>query len=805
LKRPRQSTKPKKIRENIHDLKIIEEMFAQLQPVIAELRLSPEMIRQYATVALKVQIPQLARRDQKRYLYLLCFITHQYYTLQDILIDILLKVVQTAENAAKRTQQEAYFHTRTDRSRAVLELTKAFESSHERWLAVRRVVLLQSLSASQKLRRLEVLVREEDGERQATIQGRLRAVRRDNQWIQNDGDSSDALEEQSLWLQKRATAIVKHLIFNQATSRKDVIEAIVYFRGHDAKLSMDAPTAFLTKKERQVVFDAHHRLRVSLYKAMLFQHIAAAMKAGALNLTYSYRYRSLDDYLIPKTLWTQNRTPYVERAHLTGFADCEATLSDLREKLDRQFATTNTHILAGINSSITVHGHHQFTLTTPREENVAEPPMELFPQARFVSLCEVLATVQHATGFLDAFSHVQLTHTHQKPPDKVFFAGITGLGCNIGIAKLAKISIHINQAVLERAVNWYFSAETVAAANDRLLSFMERLALPRIFDRSDGIRITTSDGQKYTLDGESLTASRSYKYFGKDPGITAYTFRNNRDFLYHSTVFSPTDREAWYVVDGMMHNEVVKSDMHATDTHGATPPTFAALHFLQVFFAPRLADLPKRTRYAFVKRKVYQEKGCPILPDKMINSDIIREHWDDILRFMATIILKETQASQLFQRLNSYSHQHPLYRALKEFGQIIETVFILRYIDEENMRQAVEKELNKLEHTNKFAKAVFHGGNQEFSQETREEQLIAEGCKRLIANAIILWNYLYLSEKIADTPEGKQRRELLRHIQHSSMATWHHINLLGEYDYSDERVNDITPFHLPKILALKVA
>ena len=31
------------------------------------------------------------------------------------------------------------------------------------------------------------------------------------------------------------------------------------------------------------------------------------------------------------------------------------------------------------------------------------------------------------------------------------------------------------------------------------------------------------------------------------------------------------------------------------------------------------------------------------------------EQWDDILRFVATIKLKETTASQLFQRLNSYA------------------------------------------------------------------------------------------------------------------------------------------------------
>jgi TnpA family transposase len=228
------------------------------------------------------------------------------------------------------------------------------------------------------------------------------------------------------------------------------------------------------------------------------------------------------------------------------------------------------------------------------------------------------------------------------------------------------------------------------------------------------------------------------------------------------------------------------------------------MHFLGIFFAPRIAGLDKRRLVAFHKRKVYQERDYRLLPDNAINTDLIREHWDDILRLMATIMLKETPASQLFERLNSYSHQHPLYKALKELGQIIETMFILRYVDEVAIRQAIEKELNKLEHTNRFAKAVFHDNNHEFRQETREEQLVADGCKRLIENAIILWNYLYLSEKVA-TATGLERHELLSQIRHSSMACWGHINLLGEYDFSDERMNTITEFDFPKILGLEVA
>jgi hypothetical protein len=36
------------------------------------------------------------------------------------------------------------------------------------------------------------------------------------------------------------------------------------------------------------------------------------------------------------------------------------------------------------------------------------------------------------------------------------------------------------------------------------------------------------------------------------------------------------------------------------------------------------------------------------------------------------------------------------------------------------------------------------------------------------------------------------------------MAIWYHIHMDGEYDFSDERVNTITPFHLSKILGLKI-
>jgi TnpA family transposase len=171
---------------------------------------------------------------------------------------------------------------------------------------------------------------------------------------------------------------------------------------------------------------------------------------------------------------------------------------------------------------------------------------------------------------------------------------------------------------------------------------------------------------------------------------------------------------------------------------------------------------------------------------------------------IATIKLKEVTASQLFKRLTSYSKQHPLYWALKQFGRIIKTLFLLKYIDDLELRQMIQKQLNKLESSNKFADAVFYGKNQEFQYGTKEEQLVVDGCKRLIENAIICWNYLYLSKLIYSAQSKQEKQELINTIKNGSVVVWQHINIEGEYDFSDEMLKDSIEFSLPELLEVMI-
>jgi len=283
---------------------------------------------------------------------------------------------------------------------------------------------------------------------------------------------------------------------------------------------------------------------------------------------------------------------------------------------------------------------------------------------------------------------------------------------------------------------------------------------------------------------DSTNSGYSPKYFGMGKGVVVYTFIDESHRLFYSIVINANERESGYVIDGLMNNDIVKSDIHSTDTHGYSEVVFGITHLLGFSFAPRIKNFKEQQLYSFKYPKEYKELGYLILPKRKIKIDLIEESWDEILRFIATIKSRRTTASQLLHRLTFYSKQHKLYRALKEFGKIIKTDFLLQYIDDVELRQKVEKQLNKVENANKFSKAVFFGNNSEFQVATTEEQNIANNCKRLIQNCVILWNYLYMSKKIEDAKSDKEREDIIKSLKNSSIVHWSHINFYGEYDFT---------------------
>jgi hypothetical protein len=60
-------------------------------------------------------------------------------------------------------------------------------------------------------------------------------------------------------------------------------------------------------------------------------------------------------------------------------------------------------------------------------------------------------------------------------------------------------------------------------------------------------------------------------------------------------------------------------------------------------------------------------------------------------------------------------------------------------------------------------------------------------------------NNLYLSQKLTQIDDLAKREELLQAMAHGSAAAWGHLNLLGEYDFSADKLQDSVGIKPPKL------
>ena len=125
----------------------------------------------------------------------------------------------------------------------------------------------------------------------------------------------------------------------------------------------------------------------------------------------------------------------------------------------------------------------------------------------------------------------------------------------------------------------------------------------------------------------------------------------------------------------LLHNKVIKSSIHTTDTHGYTEALFGLMDLLCFGFSPNIAKMLRKTLYTFKEHSIpyYRDKGYLLFPKAYIDIELIENNWDDILRLLTSLKRKYCTASQIFSRFNSYSKQQPIYDANKDHGTMVKT------------------------------------------------------------------------------------------------------------------------------------
>ena len=805
LKRIDQSLNVGAIKRSLDTLVLFRDHFLALAPVLDNLTLSDKATDYYATWLTKADHQQLLQfpNRHKAYLHLLAFIKHQFYRRQDHSIDVLLKSVTAARSFIRKQLNQQDQVKQKERNLAIEALRQAQLTASQFANGVIAITHTANATPNEKYYKIEALVHDYLASLDPVDVDRFASLDSDIQKARKNSSYYDLLSSSSLKLQRRVADVVRTVVFDEQTSDANLMAAIEHFKSTDGRIGVNPPSAFLTPQDHDAVF-ADEGIVIPLYKSLLFIHMADRVKSGHLNLKYSYRYRAIQDYLIPQHEWQANKSRILRECGLAEYADGVSTLAGLKNVIHERFSTVNGNFLADKNPHMSVGADGRSRVATPKTDYESRSFIaSTLTEQGIVPILDLLKGIDRVCQFTIAFKHFSTKHSKMKPTNETLMAGILAQGCNIGLNKLAKISTGIDIDILRNTVNWCFSQENIRAANRKITDVIQALALANNYVQQPPLIHSSSDGRKMTVAVDSMHASYSYKYFGQEKGVTDYTFIDERQALTHTLVFSSSDREAPYVLDGLVDNPVTHGLIHSTDTHGFTEQIFGAANLMGISFAPRIANLHQQRLYGFSTRRTYQKMGYPLLPSRTINQKLILNQWDDILRFIATIKSHRSTASQLFKRLSSYAKDHPLYKALKEYGRIIKTQFLLTYYDDMELRQRIQKQLNLVEQANKFSRAVFFDNDQAFQDGSLQQQQAVMDCKLLLQNSIILWNYLSLSDQIINTSDADERVQLIEAIRRGSVITWSHVNLRGEYSFTPPSANDPV-FDIEKIKALKI-
>lgn len=318
-----------------------------------------------------------------------------------------------------------------------------------------------------------------------------------------------------------------------------------------------------------------------------------------------------------------------------------------------------------------------------------------------------------------------------------------------------------------------------------------RFDLPRLW--GDG-RAAITDGTPVELRENNLLGERHLRY-GQYGGIDYQHISSNYIALFCNFIACGV-WEAIYILDELLLNtsELQPDTLHA-DTQGQSEPVFGLAHLLGIQLFPRMRTWNDAIFYRPSKSARYQHIDA--LFSEVIEWDLIERHWEDMMQVALSIQAGKILPSMLLRKLGSHNRQNKLYRAFRELGRVLRTLFLLRYLSEADLRQTIRAETTKIESFNDFLDWISFGGPVIKSGDPVEQNKRIK-YMNLVANSVMLQNVADLTDVLNTlVADGYPvTRELVARL---SPYLREHIRRFGQYVLDMDDIPD--PLD-PKLLKL---
>lgn len=400
------------------------------------------------------------------------------------------------------------------------------------------------------------------------------------------------------------------------------------------------------------------------------------------------------------------------------------------------------------------------------------------------SLVDVLTDTEHWLHWTAAFGPLSGFETRLASPRQRYITTTFCYGCYLGPTQTARSRKDLDRFQVAYVNQRHITEQTLLEANVIVINRYNRFLLPKLW--GSGQR-AAADGTKWDVYEQNLLSEYHLRYGGW--GGIGYYHVSDTSIALFSSFMACGVWEAVYILDGLLQNrsEIRPDTLHA-DTQGQSETVFGLAYWLAIQLMPRIRPWKDLTRYAPSERFATEQiTHIRALFGDTTEWSLIHMHLPDRLRGALSISQGKIRSSTILRKLGTESRKNRLYLAFRALGRVVRTIFLLRFMNEEELRRTISAATNIAEAWNGFVQWVAFGGEGVIRQNNREEQRQIIRYNYLVAHLVVFHHVVSMTQVLQDLIDAGYpvTPEIIARL---SPYKTEHINRFGHYELRFDRV-----------------
>lgn len=359
------------------------------------------------------------------------------------------------------------------------------------------------------------------------------------------------------------------------------------------------------------------------------------------------------------------------------------------------------------------------------------------------NLLDIMCLAQNTTEWANVFS--PLSGSSSKLFNQIGATIVTTFGYGTGMGP-CETSRHVRAGFNERTIALVNKSHVnLKKLNESLARIVDYYkGFPLIKNWGTGVSVAV-DGTLEKIYDQNLLSEAHFRY-GKKGGI-AYHHISDTYIALFSSLIPCGVWEAIAIIEGLLANESkIKPKKVHGDTQAQSTPVFALSYLFGIQLLPRIRNWKGLKLYKADKRMKF--KYIDSLFKDSIDWKLIENYWQDMMQIVLSVQHGKISSKVILSKLNSRNKSSQLYKAFRELGNVIRTLFLLDYISDPDFREKITAETNKVESYNKLSDWTRFATDLIVASNDTTEMEKAIKYNTLLNNMVILQNVIDMSRVI---------------------------------------------------------